>query len=174
MDRGIYIRCRNATWEAKLRAGGDYERSRFIEVIGSEAVCKVLREQNCGGDEGVDGLREVVTFDTQREMFTIDNFTVVIDTTGLLFSYPVADGVARLIVPHCVGEVEICEEVEGDDRDKEVLGRAMEKKIERFMQEYEWAFPRAEAGRKVHGKLGAWFKWDRMFGKMVGREMEEK
>lgn len=148
MYAGIYLRQRNGKWEAKVRQGGNYTNSQFEEITNITEIQLLVRGVLDGERGKRDGsifelkteLGPVADFHTEREEWEIDNgVKVVLDKADF----------------GCVvGEVEICEQVD--------MGRMNERapmlddKIEKFMDKYEWAFPRSE---NIVGKLDAWFKW---------------
>lgn len=69
-SKGIYIRRRNGSWEVKIRSGGDYLNSAFIEIGDSDAVKEVI-EQNLDVATDRIGIEEILElcadFITERE-----------------------------------------------------------------------------------------------------------
>ena len=127
--------------------------SRFEEVKGARAVGSCVEnilERDSGGvgvaagEEGRDfGLEKLAEFVTTREAWVADGeFKVVRD---------------RMDFGHEVGEVELqVEWVEGREglAGKEMVMEEMDRKIERFMKRYWWAWEEGEAV----GKLTAYFE----------------
>ncbi|KAF1834553.1 hypothetical protein BDW02DRAFT_621350 [Decorospora gaudefroyi] len=148
---GIYIRVRNGLFEAKIRKGGDYINSTFLELQGRSEIMKLVADAHLQpGDLQPHGWMR-----TLREEWRVDGFNVAVD--GTLFgdwkecrpTYPQR--------PHVVGEVELCQNAElGGHKN---AGKEMDERIEGFMGRYRWAFP--SSGGKVKGKLTAWDSWER-------------
>ena len=148
MQAGIYLRQRNGKWEAKVRQGGTYTNSQFEEITNITEI-QLLARRVLDGERGKrDGkilnlqteLSPVADFKTEREEWEVDDCVkIVLDKADF----------------GCVvGEVEICERV--DERRLKERAPVLDDRIEKFMDQYDWAFPR---GEKVVGKLEAWFRW---------------
>lgn len=158
---GVWIRRRDAHWEAKVRVGGDYTNSAFEELTDVAHIAKLLggllpgATLSVGGGLQGGGVVEVARFASHRRKFLVDGrFTVVLDTTDF---------------GHVVGEVELeknvqTAEVEGDEGmaaaaaagvgyDRAQVIADMDREIDHFMKSYAWAFP---PGKPV-GKLTAYF-----------------
>jgi thiamine-triphosphatase len=147
---GAWIRRRNGEWEAKIKQGGTFNKSRFEEITGVDAVAAcVARITGGGGVRNVDnfGLETMASFVTSRETWVADDeFHVVLDTMDF---------------GHEVGEVELQRELalggqpdEAQDRDKKQRAmQEMDESISTFMRHYAWAFT---PGEPV-GKLTAYF-----------------
>jgi len=150
-SKGVYIRRRNGHWEAKVRTGGDFINSAFMEIDGNKAVKEVIEQNLIVSADGIsieDMLEPCADFVTERESWMIDGrFKVDVDTTDF---------------GHIVGEVELIKTLqyangEGEEKD-EILKNKMDQEIKAFMHSYPQAFP---AGRPL-GKLSAYFnKLDR-------------
>jgi len=146
-SKGIWIRQRDDTWQAKIRQGGNFTNSQFEEVTGRDDVFDLVRRhigraavQNANA-LGI-GLPLMAAIGTQRHTWTADGtFMIVVDTTDF---------------GHVVGEVELERQVVGssDGTDNSYLRNKMDREIEAFMQRYPWAFPPG----KVFGKLSAFFR----------------
>ncbi|KAG6359674.1 hypothetical protein INS49_013197 [Diaporthe citri] len=147
----------NASWEAKIRVGGDFINSAFREITDVHEISAMLGTLVPGSeldaDRGPQGgqVREMARFVTDRTGYIVDGkFTVVIDVTDF---------------GHTVGEVELerdATEASCEGVDKALAIEAMDKEIDGFMRRFWWAFP---AGKPV-GKLTAYFdrKSDRPLG----------
>lgn len=145
---------RDASWEAKVRVGGDFTNSAFEETTDVREISALLGTLVPGS--GLDAhlgprggeVTEMARFVTDRTGYVVDGrFTVVIDVTDF---------------GHTVGEVELerdateasCEgEVEVEVEDRTLAIAAMDKEIDCFMRRFLWAFPK---GKPV-GKLTAYF-----------------
>jgi thiamine-triphosphatase len=143
-SKGVYIRRRNGHWEAKIRSGGDFINSAFMETDGNKLV-KVVVEQNLSITADGRTIEEILEpcaeFTTERESWIIDgSFKVDVDTTDF---------------GHIVGEVELTKTLRyTDDEEEETkLRDEMDQEIKAFMQSCPQAFP---AGRPL-GKLSAYF-----------------
>lgn len=148
--KGIYIRKRNSLWEAKIRTGGDFLNSAFLEVDGSDTVRDAVKKYlniplNDLSIEEV--LSPCADFVTDRESWMLDGkFQVDVDTTDF---------------EHMVGEVELTSYLKygdghhGVDHKLEEDMRAnMDMEIKNFMDLYPQAFP---SGRPL-GKLSVYFQ----------------
>lgn len=146
-----------ASWEAKVRAGGDFINSAFKEITDIKEISAILstlvpgsKLEQCGGPRG-GRVREMARFVTDRAAYVVDGeFTVVVDVTDF---------------GHTVGEVELerdATEASYEGEDKAWAIAAMDRQINDFMKRYTWAFP---PGKPV-GKLTAYFdqKTDRPLG----------
>lgn len=134
----------SSKWQAKIRKGGDFTNSAFVEVEGYDQVLGAIKERvfetkNVGGIEELGVMAHIVSL---RETWKVDEkFTVAIDSTDF---------------GHVIGEVELeVECTKNDVADGETL-REMDEEIETFMKKYAWAFP---VDLKVVGKLSAYFHW---------------
>ncbi|KAN0116781.1 hypothetical protein V8E51_002758 [Hyaloscypha variabilis] len=147
-----YLRS-NSGGEAKIRTGGDFINSAFIEV-NSNNIVKGVIEQNL--TISIDGLsiEEILEpcaeFVTERESWIIDGrFKVNVDITDFR---------------HIVREVELTRTLRSansehskEEEEREKLKQEMDHDIKAFIQSYPQAFP---AGRPL-GKLSAYFRWIR-------------
>lgn len=160
-SKGIYVRKRDGIWEAKIRSGGDFLNSAFVEVEGLEGVREVVEgelgvlkkggeeEEGSYDDKGLGGeivledvLNPCAEFVTERESWLIERkFKVDVDTTDF---------------GHVVGEVELVKVIERNmkarEDERKKLERGMQKEIKKLMERYPMAFP---AGKAV-GKLSAY------------------
>ncbi|KAL1872422.1 hypothetical protein Daus18300_004393 [Diaporthe australafricana] len=137
-----------ASWEAKVRVGGDFINSAFKEITDVKEISAILSTMVAGSElepcRGPHGgrVREMARFITDRTAYVVDGkFSVVVDVTDF---------------GHTVGEVELERDAtearcEGEDKARAVA--AMDRLIDEFMKRYTWAFP---AGKPV-GKLTAYF-----------------
>jgi thiamine-triphosphatase len=143
-------------WEAKIRAGGDFINSAFMEVDGNNAVKEVISQNLTVSADGLsieEMLEPCAEFVTKRESWMMDSrFKVDVDTTDF---------------GHMIGEVELTGTLRyangengEEEEEREKLKQKMDQDIKAFMQSYPQAFP---AGRPL-GKLSAYFRWirDRM------------
>ncbi|KAK8120251.1 hypothetical protein PG999_004371 [Apiospora kogelbergensis] len=149
-SKGVYVRRRDGRWEAKIRAGGDYINSAFMEIDGIQAVERAVKNIMVLPGFRSD-LEEMLVpcadFVTDRESWMIDGkFKVDVDSTDF---------------GHIVGEVELTRILEHgmgrqDEEAREMLAilkETMNQDIEAFMLCYPQIFP---VGRAV-GKLSAYF-----------------
>ncbi|PWY65674.1 hypothetical protein BO94DRAFT_614185, partial [Aspergillus sclerotioniger CBS 115572] len=143
--KGIWIRKRNNTWQAKIRRGGNYTNSQFQELSSPAEISSYLATiTGVNKPEKVNfGLVPMADFVTVRESWIADReFTIVQD---------------EMDFGHTVGEVEMewkgeCKgDVEGFRRKKM---EEMDGKIGEFMKRYGWAF----CGGVAKGKLSAYFE----------------
>lgn len=147
----------NASWEAKVRVGGDFINSAFREITDVGEISAMLGTLVPGSELDVDHgpqggeVREMARFLTDRTGYIVDGkFTVVIDVTDF---------------GHTVGEVELerdATEASCEGMDKALAIAAMDKEIDGFMRHFWWAFP---AGKPI-GKLTAYF--DRKSNRLLG------
>jgi len=144
------VRKRNTLWEAKIRKGGDFLNSAFLEVDGSKAVSNAAKKYlnvPLDGRSIEEVLSPCAEFVTRRESWMLDRkFQVDVDTTDF---------------GHKVGEVELTTYLDcgnskhGVDQKREADIRAnMDTEIKNFMELYPQAFP---PGRPL-GKLSAYFQ----------------
>ena len=144
--KGIYVRQRNSSWEAKVKKGGSSINSQFEEVNSESEIASFVHDI-AGLTENLSvrndfGLYVVAEIRTKRLSWTADDkFKIVLDTTDF---------------GHEVGEVALEKWTDTEDRSEEdVKGRAeMDKEIAAFMEQYSWAFPRGNP----KGKLSAYFE----------------
>ncbi|MCJ1286342.1 hypothetical protein MMC26_005687 [Xylographa opegraphella] len=144
-SRGIWIRKRNGTWQAKIRRGGDFTNSQFDEIDGAEDVGALVQKLHVDAPIKAEnfGLDELARFVTRRDAWKVaDVYEVVVDNTDF---------------GHSVGEVEMQQTLEADSRDDGTVAIQMDARIKEFMQKHSWAFPPG----KVVGKLSAYFEWAR-------------
>ncbi|MCJ1292751.1 hypothetical protein MMC34_004304 [Xylographa carneopallida] len=142
---GVWIRKRDGMWQAKIRQGGNFTNSQFDEVDGAEDVAALLQKLNVDASIKAEnlGLSEVARFVTQRDAWKVaDTYEVVVDITDF---------------GHSVGEVELQQLLESDNRDDGTAAVQMDARIKDFMLKHSWAFPSG----KVVGKLSAYFEWAR-------------
>ena len=164
--RGLWIRCRDGEWQAKLKLGGDFSNSQFREISGWGEIEDILREyqqqqrqEQSKADQSsiprrrLSDLKVLAEFTTVRDAWRVDDrFGVVVDETDF---------------GHAVGEVELvrCIEVESGEGGNEnelrkkhsalqkVVATSLDEDIESFMERYRWAF----GNDKPVGKLSAYF-----------------
>ncbi|KAK8859552.1 CYTH-like domain-containing protein [Apiospora arundinis] len=84
-SKGVYVRRRDGRWEAKIRAGGDYINSAFMEIDGIQAVERAVKNIMVLPGFRSD-LEEMLVpcadFVTDRESWMIDGkFKVDVDST---------------------------------------------------------------------------------------------
>ena len=142
---GIYIRQREARWEAKVRKGGNFINSTFEETTSLSQIAGYAQTiGNVQGRADVGnhfGLHVVAKLATTRLAWTADHgFKIVLDSTDF---------------GHEVGEVELEHVIEPSNQrdDHEAVRSAMNERIERFMAMHKWAFPPGVP----KGKLSAYF-----------------
>ena len=138
-------------WEAKIRRGGNFERSAFEETTSTSTIAELVR-QYAGDDgflpvtgQGNFGLEVLADFTTTRASWLADEeFTIDVDTTCF---------------GHRVGEVELVRHLEGktmkadlDHCTREAMSE-MEDSIDAFMRRYRQLLP----VRQPKGKLSAYF-----------------
>jgi len=152
-NKGIYVRQRNESWEAKVKKGGDYINSQFEETTSESKIAeyahKVAGVQGKIYAQNNFGLNVVAQLNTTRLSWTADEkFQIVLDTTDF---------------GHEVGEVELQMLVTLKDGSKnDVNHRAeMDSEIVKFMKQYAWAFPPG----KPKGKLTAYFEMQENFSR---------
>ncbi|KAK3903281.1 CYTH-like domain-containing protein [Staphylotrichum tortipilum] len=139
---GAWIRRRDGEWEAKLKRGGDFVKSRFEELRGEEEIARCIQGVLGAAGKGENfGLGKMAEFVTTREAWVVDGeFKVVRD---------------RMDFGHEVGEVELEGEFwEGEGVEKGVVMEEMDRRVGEFMERYKWAW---EVEGAV-GKLTAYFE----------------
>lgn len=148
---GVWVRQRSGRWQAKVRQGGDYANSQFLELSEPQDIIQMIRKFNLDAESSSKdfGLLKSAQYTTTRDTWKGDNmFEIVVDTTDF---------------GHSVGEVELQEVTESDgDQElpvavRQAMAKDMDCQIEAFMRQYSWAFP---PGKPV-GKLSAYFAWKR-------------
>ena len=145
-SRGIWVRRRSDTWQAKVRRGGDFKNSRFQELSGIDDVSEVVLDHVPEAYVSIGrirGLEEIARFITFRESWRVnDRFTVVIDEADF---------------GHTVGEVELMHSMESAEGATGLNGISASEKLDveirEFMRVHEWAFPTGD----LSGKLSAYF-----------------
>ncbi|KAI9034896.1 thiamine-triphosphatase [Aspergillus affinis] len=146
-SKGVWVRQRNGDWQAKIRRGGDYNNSKFLELSGHDQIFRYLSQlpgypRNVQGEAF--GLSQMAAFSTLRKRWVADKeFNIVQDVTDF---------------GHTVGEVELEYPIRycGDDLElyKSFKMAEMDERITRFMERYTWAFCPGEP----KGKLTAYFE----------------
>jgi hypothetical protein len=149
-EKGMYIRVRNGVLEAKDRQGGDWTNSASREIVGKRKVRKLLTNTFPKKSIELEELSPRCWMRTLRDEWRIDGFNVAIDYT--LFGAWIWGKVTYPQKPYIVGEVELCEE-----KRSSMAGEKMDRRIEAFMGDHEWAFPKSK--EKVEGKLVGFDKW---------------
>jgi thiamine-triphosphatase len=139
---GIWVRQRDGDWQAKIKNGGNYNNSRFEETSNINDIAKHVRDLT-GFSQPVSaffGLSPIAAITTHRESWKADEkFKIVLDRTDF---------------GHVVGEVELEEEVDVEDRcHMNKIMTMMDHDIAQFMLRYAWAFT---SGTPT-GKLSAYF-----------------
>ena len=156
-------------WDAKLRVGGDFVDSGFIEIQGEKAV-QILLSQHVPGTLLQD-LRVVADLETVRSAWTVEcRPNARNETLGRKLSIVVDHVVAvttqdfqgySSTFQHEVGEVEVMETIDtatGLDEDiekRKLLQEHMHAQIKSFMKSYSELFSTS----KPIGKLSAYFAW---------------
>ncbi|PYI36386.1 hypothetical protein BP00DRAFT_421729 [Aspergillus indologenus CBS 114.80] len=149
-SKGIWIRRRNGHWEAKIKYGGDFQNSRFVELRDPKEISSQL-EISTGIKQtqyNNFGLQELADFTTLRQSWIADDeYTIVQDTMDF-------DN-------HMVGEVELqCtltlspENCRTLEQERVLKLEEMDLRIKNFMGHYAWAF---RVGRPK-GKLAAFLE----------------
>lgn len=160
-----------AEWNAKLRVGGHFTNSQFVELDGKEAVAReVLRV--CGAGARLEDLRAVADLQTRRAAWAVvrlpdgtppaAQMTVVVDAVTEAGA-GAAGGSDDAAFRHTVGEVELFQTVatEGEDaaeheaRRKEAAARRMGE-LEALMRAGADLFPTSPP---PVGKLAAYYAW---------------
>lgn len=148
MKNGIYIRMRNDKVQAKIRIGGDFIDTQFLEVEG-DLVWGMFPFHLVKKDD----LLPVATFMTERESYMLNNkYRVDIDKTNF---------------GHMVGEIELLQEYIKKHRSNnstetmEEFGGRMDAELEAFLLLHPWAFPREG---EIKSKLTAYFEWKKAGG----------
>jgi thiamine-triphosphatase len=156
---GIWVRKRNARWEAKIKQGGSFANSKFQELTDpgdiAKCVSQTLGEDICSDDPDL-GLESIADITTLRNTWTADDeFKIVLDR--------------MLGFGHIVGEVELQQtktfkatSEEDFEQQKQAAVDAMDGRVADFMERYSWAFSLGEP----KGKLTAYFEakqtqWER-------------
>ncbi|KAL7649212.1 hypothetical protein ACMYSQ_012323 [Aspergillus niger] len=135
-SKGIWIRKRNGDWEAKIKDGGNFQDSRFMEMRNPEEISHHLKFSTGISQTELTnfGLRELASFTTFRQSWVADDeFTIVQDTMDF-------DN-------HMVGEVELqCtlprspSSIRTTEEERALRLEEMDSRIRRFMTRYAWAF----------------------------------
>ncbi|KAK1147868.1 hypothetical protein N8T08_000382 [Aspergillus melleus] len=146
-SKGVWVRQRNGHWQAKIRRGGDYNKSKFEELSGHDQIFRYLAQlpgytRNIEGETF--GLSQMAAFTTLRKRWVANKeFNIVQDATDF---------------GHTVGEVELECQFKYDGDDLELYRRLkmaeMDERITMFMQRYAWAF----CPGVPKGKLTAYFE----------------
>ncbi|RAL15892.1 thiamine-triphosphatase [Aspergillus homomorphus CBS 101889] len=151
-SKGIWIRRRNGHWEAKIKDGGDFQNSRFVELRDSKEISYHLKlltgikQPECNNF----GLQKLAIFTTSRRSWIAnEEFEIVQDIMDF-------DN-------HMVGEVELKHTVALNpeshrtiEQERELKLNEMDLRIKDFMNHYAWAF---HVGRPK-GKLAAFLERD--------------
>ncbi|MCJ1390120.1 hypothetical protein MMC18_002978 [Xylographa bjoerkii] len=144
-SQGVWIRKRNGMWQAKIRQGGDFTNSQFGELSGAKDIATLVEKLHVDASIKLKnfGLEEIARFVTRRDAWKVaDVYEVVVDNTDF---------------GHSIGEVELQQVLETEEKDNEDTAGRMDAQIKVFMLTYSWAFPSG----KVVGKLSAYFEWAR-------------
>ncbi|KAF1842323.1 uncharacterized protein K460DRAFT_182317 [Cucurbitaria berberidis CBS 394.84] len=146
---GVWVRRRNAKWEAKIRIGGDFINSRFEELSDPHAIARCIKDiaGTARTEQQQFGLERVAAFTTTREAWIADNeFRIVLDSMDF---------------GHTVGEVElqqhktlVATSSTSVEQEKQKIMQHMDSRIARFMEQYAWAF----CPGIPKGKLTAYFE----------------
>ena len=153
----------------KLRVGGDFVESGFVEIQGEKAVQSLLSQQVPG--TLLQDLRVVADLETVRSAWTVKcRGNARNETLGREMSI-VVDHVIAVNTQDCqgyysnfqheVGEVEMMETIDtapGHDEDiekRKLLQEDMHAHIKSFMESYSELFSTS----KPIGKLSAYFAW---------------
>ena len=150
LSKGIWVRRRDDEWEAKVRQGGDYTNSQFMEMAGYDKVANLVAVNVPRAQIDVQdlGMKQFARFATARETWLADGkFLVVLDTADF---------------GHLVGEVELVKDKwfrkDANElvlrRLRRIMATRMDSQISEFMRMHPWAFPPGE----VKGKLSAYFE----------------
>ena len=147
LKKGIYLRRRGGSWQAKIRVSGGFRNSGFEECSGREQISALLAANGIAPEQEREclGLTEIARFETMRESFRVDDaFEIVVDRTDFGCT---------------VGEVELQESLEGpDEAAVQKATQAMDTRIQAFMSDHTWAF---NLGQKPQGKLSAYFEMEK-------------
>lgn len=124
-----------------------------IEVCGRTHGESALNGEGFG--RSLSHLEPAAKMKPVRRAWKVGDFKVSVDDSQLLLSGCGKAQNETLEIPHCVGEVELCEEVEEDDVEERL--KEMTSKIDGFMGRYN------ELCRHVpEGKLTTYFRWQKM------------
>ncbi|KAI1089826.1 hypothetical protein F5B19DRAFT_465628 [Rostrohypoxylon terebratum] len=162
----------DSEWNAKVRIGGHYSNSQFIEYDGRANVTREV--QRIKGEKAkLEDLKVVSDLNTRRSEWEITHLadgkapkskmTVVIDDVVEAQGGTGEDGTDRAGFSHIVGEVEFFQELVTEDKNeeehaalrKEVGGKLM-KELEEFMLAHPDLF---STDPKPIGKLSAYETW---------------
>ncbi|KAJ7621754.1 hypothetical protein DFH06DRAFT_1341081 [Mycena polygramma] len=189
-----------SSWEAKVRVGGDFAASQFVEVEGAEAVERELQRALGGGHVAVDSIGQHL--DTKCDLTTrrlsgelelrceeeqgLKNLTVAIDqvveTTGDDFTAARAM-LERMVASdsgvqsspdrffHEIGELELMEEVRTEVGEHETRRKAVAAARATQLE----TFMRAHSALfpmtpRPRGKLDAYFTWREKRGAATARD----
>ncbi|GKZ74993.1 hypothetical protein AnigIFM60653_001486 [Aspergillus niger] len=135
-SKGIWVRKRDGDWEAKIKDGGNFQNSRFMEMRNPEEISRHLKLSTGISQTELTnfGLRELASFTTFRQSWVADDdFTIVQDTMDF-------DN-------HMVGEVELqCtlprspSSIHTTEEERALRLEEMDSRIRGFMTRYAWAF----------------------------------
>lgn len=159
-------------WNAKVRIGGHYSNSQFIEYDG---LSDVSREVICASEEKIklEDLSVASDLNTRRSEWEVTHMgegkippaklTIVVDDVIEAKPKAVEDGTDKATFNHVVGEVEFFQEFVTEDKDeadhkalsKEVGAQRMNE-LEEFMLCYPELF---SVDPKPIGKLSAYETW---------------
>ena len=157
LEARVYLRQRNNEWQLKVRRTGGLLSTGCIEVCGKARIELALRSE--GSAMSLSCLEQVAKMETVRRPWGVGGFAVSVDDSLLLLKSQGAAEDEVLEIPHKVGEVELCEEVEEKDARRKM--EEMTKKIDKFMERYEEVFQGRHDGRwqpVPEGKLAAYFR----------------
>lgn len=131
-DRGIWVRKRDQTWEAKRRVRGDLLQTSYEELKCPNEIRSLISRYIPGapGSSNSYGLGILCDYITNRELYLADEkFSIMLDHADF---------------GHTVGEVELLA------RD----AKAAEEEINEFMEKYKWFFGHG----KPKGKISAYLE----------------
>ena len=162
-----------ADWEAKVRIGGDYTDSKFLELQGESNIRSLVKQHL--PNQTVEGLSILADLMTQRQSWTVhepfveqsadrcddeaDHYLIVVDEV----TTPGGEH-DRLEFRHRVGEVELTRVVEGGAdvathmTTKQQAAAEIDIAVKGFMMRYKNLFPTSP---RPQGKLSAYFDWKR-------------
>lgn len=123
-----------------------------IEVCGKAQVELALKSE--GFDTALSGLKPLAKMDTVRRKWKVGDFTLSVDDSLLLLGgHGAAEGKV-VKIPHSVGEVELCEEV--DEKDTVSKMKEMTKEIDDFVGRYDEVFQGRHNGLCQRSPRASW------------------
>lgn len=178
-DQGVWLRYRTAydqnppfgakliyaAWEAKIRQGGDYNKSQFVEVEGREVVEAELSKYISGtqlpvrSGREVEGLHVTADLTTYRHTGRLSGDVMACVCLDEVSSRGTVLG-KQVYFKHLIGEIEITRSVEtiGSEEEHEAAKKeaaiSMSAAIDGFMERCSKLFP---SQPEPVGKLSAYF-----------------